>query len=311
MSTLPFVDAATLDELVPPAAAVAALEQTLRREPPAAPLRTHLDAPSGDLLVMPYASKIGVGVKLVGVCPGNAERGLPLIHGLYVAFDPETMAPRALIDGAALTTARTAAVSALASKLLARADSRQLVLFGAGAQAHGHLHALRAVLPLEEVTVVSRSPAPAEALVDVARGLGLSARTASPAAVASADIVCTCTTSPTPVFDGDLLPAGVHVNAVGAFRPDQRELDDTTLRRGRLVVDTAQGAFAEAGELVLGLASGALREQDVEGELADVVRGRVRRADDAEITVFKSVGDALQDAAVAAAVVAALTGTER
>lgn len=297
----PFVDGEQLRTLLPFGAAVDALEQAYGAELPHGPPRAHLPATSGDLLVMPAAGKAGAGVKLVTVAPGNPGRGLPLIQGVYVLFAPDTLTPVAIVDGAAVTAVRTPAVSALATRYLATADARHLVLFGAGTQAAGHLEAMLAVRPLDTVTVVSRSAEPARRLVARARELGLAAGLGDADAVADADLVCTCTTSSGPVLDGGLLRPGTHINAVGSYRPEARELDDETLRRGRLVVDDRDGAFAETGDLLIPLAAGVISRDTVLADLAGVVAGaKVRRTAD-DITVFKSVGVAAQDLVVVCA----------
>ena len=180
---------------------------------------------------MPAFGDAGVGVKLVTLTPGNAERDLPFINAVYVLFDADTQAPDAIVDGAALTALRTAAVSGLATRYLASADARRLVIFGAGVQARSHLEAMLAVRPIEHVTVVSRTPERAQALVEVARGRGVDAAVGGANDVADADIVCTCTTSDVPLFDGGLLAPGAHVNAVGSYRPTARELDTVAVAR--------------------------------------------------------------------------------
>ena len=296
-----FIDAAELARLVPMEKAIAALDSAFgAARLPAAPQRTHLAVEGGDLLLMPAAGEGGVGVKLVTVTPSNPARGLPLIHGLYVLFAPDTLAPLAAIDGAALTGLRTAAVSGLATRYLARPDARRLVIFGAGTQARAHLDAMSAVRPIAQARVVSRSREKAERFVEIARELGLDAAVASPDAVADADIVCACTTSPTPVFDGSLLREGTHVNAVGAYTPTTRELDDVTVRRSRLVVETREAALAEAGDLLIPLQAGIIARSNIVADLSEVVRGAPVRRATADITVFKSVGVAYEDLAVAA-----------
>lgn len=293
---LPFFDSTKLDELLPMPDAVAALESVFgAAEPPTAPPRQHLDAGAGELLVMPCSSSHGTGVKLVTVARDNPARGLPLIHGVYVLFSPDALVPVAVFDGAAITTLRTAAVSALATKYLARTDGTRLVVFGAGVQAEAHIRAIRCVRPVEEVAIVSRTRSRAE---ELAARVG--ARATGPDAVLGADIVCTCTTSATPVFDGSMLRPGSHVNAVGAYKPDKRELDDAAVSRARIVVESKSSALSEAGDLVIPLARGVISEDAVE-ELAAVVRSRApRRVDD--ITIFKSVGVAFEDLAIATAV---------
>jgi ornithine cyclodeaminase/alanine dehydrogenase-like protein (mu-crystallin family) len=170
--------------------------------------------------------------------PENPGRGVPLIHATYVLFSPGSMEPLAVIDGQALTALRTAAVSGLATRHLARPDAERLVIFGAGVQAQSHLLAMRAVRDVWLLTVVSRTPEKADQLVDRARALDMEASVGTPEAVARTDLVCTCTTSTEPVFDGAILQAGAHVNAVGSYQPHTRELDDETVRRGKIVVET-------------------------------------------------------------------------
>lgn len=276
---IPFVDDAQLRQLLSMREAIDALENAfgsteVRNDPP----RQHVDVPGGELLLMPSSSREGTGVKLVTVAPENASRGLPTINGVYVLFSPETLQPAALFDGAELTRLRTAAVSGVATRHLARPDANRLVVFGEGVQGRAHIEAMEAVRPIESVTIVERDKG-------------------DPSAVADADIVCTCTTSATPVFDGGLLRPGTHVNAIGAHKPDARELDDRTIAAGRLVVDTL--AATSAGDLRDPLRDGVIAEGIIE-ELSDVVRSH-RRASDEETTVFKSVGVAFEDLAVALA----------
>lgn len=306
--TLPIIDPSHLSELLPITAAVDALDAAFAGTLPEAPLRSHVRAGEGDLLLMPAVSEGGAGVKVVTVNPGNPARGLPLVQGVYVLFAPGTLEPVAVVDGAALTGIRTAAVSGLATRHLARRDATRLVVFGAGTQARTHLEAMTAVRPIERVTVVSRTQERAEALADEARALGLEARTGEPSDVSEADVVCTCTTSPTPVFAGSDLRPGAHVNAVGAYTPETRELDAETLRRGRVVVETRDAALAEAGDLLLAIEEGAIAAEDMVADLSEVVRGAVVRSSDADITVFKSVGVAFEDLVVARAAVDRLAG---
>lgn len=306
MSTVPHLSAADLRALVPMPAAIDALQDAfVARDGLDGPQRTHHVVPDGDLLLMPAASPAGVGVKLVTVTPANPGRDLPLIHGVYVLFSPGTQAPVALIDGAAMTGLRTAAVSGLAARHLARTDAQHLVVIGAGTQGRAHVAAMRAVRPVAHVTVVSRSPGPAEALAADLRADGVDARVGTTAAISGADLVCACTTSDTPVVPDDLVPDGAHVTAVGAYRPDARELETATLRRGRIVVEQRDAALAEAGDLCIPIADGALSPTDIVADLAEVVTGvRVRRGP-VDVTVFKSVGLAFEDLAIAAAAVRA------
>ena len=276
---IPFVTDAQLRQLLSMQEAIDALERAfvsteVRTDPP----RQHVDVPGGELLLMPSSGRDGTGVKLVTVAPENPSRGLPTINGVYVLFSPGTLQPVALFDGAGLTRLRTAAVSGVATRHLARADATRLVVFGEGVQGRAHIEAMEAVRPIESVTIVERDKG-------------------DPSAVKDADILCTCTTSATPVFDGGMLRPGTHVNAIGAHQPNARELDDSAISAGRLVVDTLDAT--SAGDLSDPLREGTIAEEDIE-ELSDIVRSRPRTNDE-EITVFKSVGVAFEDLAVALA----------
>jgi ornithine cyclodeaminase/alanine dehydrogenase-like protein (mu-crystallin family) len=286
-------------------AAINALETAFTARRPETPLRSHVELPNGTLLLMPAAGAEGVGVKLITLNDANPARGLPFIQGAYILFAPDTLTPEAVIDGAALTGLRTAAVSGLATKHLARREADRLLIFGAGTQANTHLDAMRAILPISSVTVVSRTLERAAQLVERARSAGLEANVGDPSDVASAHVVCTCTTSPKPVFDGSLLDSGVHVNAVGAFQPDTRELDDATITAAKLVVENRSAALEEAGDVIIPLRAGLIEEEEIV-ELAEAITGPPVRSAAEDKTVFKSVGVAFEDLAVARAAVAHL-----
>jgi alanine dehydrogenase len=244
-----------------------------------------------------------LGTKLVTVALANRRRGLPTLHALYLLTDPVTGVPLALMEAGFLTAIRTGAASALAARHLARRDSKVVACFGAGIQARYQLHCLRAIFPLERVTVVGRSPTRTRAFAaQMRRELRLPVQVVTDrrAAVAEADIVTCATTAARPVFDGRHVRPGTHVDAVGAFRPATRELDTTLVRRARVFVDTYEGAWTEAGDILVPLKAGAITRRHVRGELADLVVGRKpgRRSRD-EITLFKSVGFALEDTATA------------
>ena len=301
------VDANELARLLPMEAAIDALQVAFGAELPSAPMRTHLETASGSLLLMPAHGSPGVGVKLVTLTEANPGRGLPFIHATYVLFDAASQSPRAVLDGAALTALRTAAVSALATRHLARADAPKLVLYGAGVQARSHLSAMRAVRQVEEVVVVSRGRSRAEALVGEASALGLRASVGEPGAERDADLVCTCTTSRTPVLRGAWLRDGAHVNAVGAYTSSMRELDADAVARARVVVETREAAAAEAGDLAIAMAEGAIGPDHVLADLAELVGGAAVRTSEADVTLFKSVGVAFEDLVVAAAAVDQMT----
>ncbi len=305
---MPFVDAEMLARALPMTAAIDALEAAFGAERlPEAPMRTHVETGAGTVLLMPAFGDQGVGVKLVTLTPSNPERGLPFIHAVYALFEPKTQAPVALLDGAALTALRTAAVSGLATRYLARTDASRLAIFGAGVQARSHLRAMLAVRSIDDTVVVSRTPERATALAREASEAGVDARVGAPGDLGDRDLVCTCTTSATPVFDGSLLGPGTHVNAVGAYRPDLRELDTETIERARVVVETREAAMEEAGDLLIAIKEGAIGEDHIVADLTEVVRGvRVRRSDQ-DVTVFKSVGVAFEDLVVARAAVDGLS----
>ncbi|MFP4311360.1 MAG: ornithine cyclodeaminase family protein [Nitriliruptoraceae bacterium] len=272
----------------------------------ATPPRQHLHEGAQELLLMPSFRAGGAAVKLIGIDPANPARGLPRIQGVVVLFDGPGLTPIAVLDAAAVTSLRTAAVSGVATRHLARADSEDLVLFGAGPQAYAHLDAMVVVAPVRRVRVVSRRRDPAQALVAHARTvIGVDAEVAGPEAVADADLICTCTTSPTPVFDGSLLPPGVHLNAVGSYRPDLQELDVTTVRTCRVVVEDRDAALRESGDLTQAVASG-WEPTGIAADLVQLVRDRAPvRAAAEERTLFDSVGLAWEDLAIAEAVVRA------
>lgn len=261
----------------------------------------------GLLLTMPAAfedgDERGLGVKQISVYPGNRERGHPTLYATYILLDGSTGQPQALIEGTYLTGIRTGATSALAVRLLARPDARRVACFGAGVQARFQLLCLAALRPLERVVVIGRSPERAQAFADSMRetlGIPVELGADPRHAAREAHLITCATTSATPVVFGDDLAPGTHVDAVGAFRPTDRELDGEAIRRARVVVDTYVGALEEAGDLLIPLREGIIEKAHVGAELAEIVTGRrLGRTSADEITVFKSVGFALEDLAAA------------
>lgn len=297
---VPFVSAATMAERAHVLEAVDALEDCLRGrfDPEDDLARTGAEVPAGQLLMMPSVLDGAVGLKLVSIAPGNAALEKPLVQGLYVLLDGATLTPRLTLDGTYLTTLRTSAVSALAARHLARPDSSRLVLFGAGAQAWAHAQALTEVLPIRYVDVVGRSPARAEALAARIRDeLGVEAATGTERAVAEADVVACCTTAREPLFGGGLLRPGAAVIAIGAYEPDARELDDATMGRATVVVESRSSALREAGDVIQAIAAGVIAERDLV-TLRALVRGEVPLSDGA-VRVFKGTGMSWQDLSVA------------
>lgn len=290
------IDGPTLAAKLTYPIAIDALERAFDTlDPGREPLRTSMETSSGTLLLMPATSSEASGVKLVTITPENRNIGLPTIQATYVLIDGRSQAILAVLDGAALTAIRTSAVSALATTYLAKPDARALVVFGAGVQATAHVEAIRSVRAIAEVVVVSRSSAPAERLVADLMLDNVDARVGVPSDVAMADIVCTCTTSQDPVFDGSWIAEGAHVNAVGTYTTDAHELDIAAVRTAGIVVETREAAAAEAGDLVM--AFGDQTAQRIDMTLQDLVRGR--RLEGHHHTVFKSVGLAFEDLAVA------------
>jgi ornithine cyclodeaminase len=309
-SGIPFLDADAIAAALSPAEAVDALEAALRGglDPEADPPRGALDAEAGEVLIMPSSAPGAVGVKLVTVAPDNPARGRPRIQGVYVLFDPETLAPAALLDGIGLTNLRTAAVSALAVRHLAAPDARRLLVFGTGAQAWAHVGALRAVVAgIERVDVVARDRERLEAFVArCAREHRLDARVAEAEGVADADLVVCATTSREPLFDGARVRSTATVVAIGSHEPGAREVDERLAGRATVVVESRSSALREAGDVIAAVEAGAL-DAGALVPLAALVRGEARPADDRP-RLFKSTGMAWEDLVVAAAVAADATG---
>ena len=257
--------------------------------------------PSATLLLMPAWTEAYTGIKAVTVTPGNASRGLPAVQGSYLLLDGPTGAPAALIDGPMLTVRRTAAASALAADYLARKDAGHLLMVGTGALAPHLIEAHSALRPIEQVTIWGRNPEKAEKLAGELDGkfgpkVGFSAEL-QPAA-AAADVISCATLATEPLILGEWLRPGQQLDLVGAFRPDMRETDDACIRAARVYVDTRGGATVEAGDIVQAIDSGALSAEAIVGDFFELTQGKAEgRQSDEEITLFKSVGSALEDLA--------------
>ncbi|MFI4924158.1 MAG: ornithine cyclodeaminase family protein [Vicinamibacteria bacterium] len=265
-----------------------------------APVRSsHAVTPDGDrLLLMPAWDGTGLGVKIVTVFPRNHERGIASVGALYVLMDGTTGHPLALIDGEALTLRRTAASSALASTYLSREDARTLVVVGTGALAPYMAEAHCAVRDISRVLVWGRHPDRAERTAATLAERGLPARAVATLdrALAEADIVTCATTAREPVVRGAWVRGGTHVDLVGAFTREMRESDDDLVARAEVFVDTYAGALQEAGDLVQPIDDGAITREHVRAELAELASGtHAGRADRDAVTLFKSVGTALED----------------
>jgi ornithine cyclodeaminase/alanine dehydrogenase-like protein (mu-crystallin family) len=245
-----------------------------------------IDPPGGFLGLMPALTPDGLGLKAVTFYPSNAERGIPTHMATIFLVDPQTGTPLAIMDGRLITEMRTAAVSAAATKLLASPDAKVLAILGSGVQARSHVEALRLVRQFEQIRVWSPT---FEHATQFANEVGATAMSAEET-VRGADIIVTVTSSKTPVLKGDWLKPGCHVNAVGACRPDWREMDDDAMRN-IVFVDSQEGAMKEAGDVILSRAK-------IYAELGEALAGKVpSRAN--ETTIFKSLGMAVEDIAAA------------
>ncbi len=268
------------------------------------PLRQFMAVPgaAGKLAVMPgyVADPASFGVKIVSKFPRAPDDRHGTHVGAVIVFGADDGLPLALIDGATLTAIRTAATSAMATDVLARADAATLLVLGCGEQAHRHIDALRQVRAFERVTIWGRDSARAAAL---AAAVGGDVATDLDGAVAEADVICTTTSAVTPILRGAALRPGTHVNLVGSAVATSAEADSEVVRRSRFFVDARPAALAAAGELLDAVAAGVVDESHIAGEIGEVLLGRVagRQSPD-QITVYKSLGVTAQDLVAAHAV---------
>jgi ornithine cyclodeaminase/alanine dehydrogenase-like protein (mu-crystallin family) len=243
-----------------------------------------------------------LGLKVVTVVPENVERNLPTIQALVVVFDAETGMPLAVMDGEHLTAVRTGAASGVATDALARKDAAVAAVIGAGVQGIRQLEAVCCVRTIREALVFDSDRNRAEAFAtEMRRRLGRTVRVLdNVAAVFAADVVCTSTWSGRPVVSDADIASGTHVNAIGAYKPDMREIPGETMGRSTVFVDSREACLAEAGDLVMAMGEGHIDPAASPAEIGEVLSGsRAGRTDDSEITIFKSVGNAVQDLAVA------------
>jgi len=290
------------------------------------PIREPLGPGSSEamLLLMPaWTSAAGrIGVKIVTVFPDNAQRALPAIFGQYLLLDGQTGTPLAMLDGTVLTKRRTACASGLASRHLSHPGSERLLMIGTGALAPHLVRVHARVRPIRHVAVWGRTPAHASALVarlrsslprDLGRQISVDVAEDRAAAVRTADIVSCATLSRTPLVEGAWLRPGQHLDLVGAYNPGMRESDDEAARRSSIYVDTRAGAIREAGDIVQPLQAGVIGEDSIRGDLHELARGERAGRDPTggrdAITLFKSVGAALEDLAAAMLVVERIGGT--
>lgn len=280
------------------------------------PRRIHLDIPrhNGISLTMPAFVDDDAGqalaVKVVNLFARNAARGLARIQSAVIAMEPDTGRPLALLDGAALTAIRTGAASGLAADLLARADSATVALFGAGVQARTQLEAVCCVRKIHSVRIYDPSPQAARTFAEALAGTpgfppAIHVADSPRAALAGADIALAATTSRTPIFDDADLPDGSHVSAIGSYQPDVREIPAATVARARVFVDSRPAALEEAGDLILPIRDGLITPDHIVAEMGELLMGQVQgRTAPKQVTFFKSVGVAVQDALAAQAALA-------
>lgn len=306
---IPFFNNEQIQQALPCKALISALRDAFQSQVQAPRRHVHAlssaasSADSSTLLLMPvWQSEAHMGVKLVTVAPGNRALQLPTVQALFILLDTATGTPLALMDGEELTLRRTAAASALASEYLSRADSEHLLIVGTGKLAPYMAIAHCAVRDIRRLTVWGRDAQRAHQTLQKIRALGLPASVVVEVAqdleqaARHADIISCATTSRQPLLQATAVRPGTHIDLVGGFKPDMREADDALMATASLFVDTVDGALAEAGDLVQPMQAGLINRSSVLADLADLTTGRhPGRSDAQQITLFKSVGTAIED----------------
>ncbi len=306
---LRILSAKDVRKALPMAEAIAGMKAAYRQlstQQAVVPLRAHVDvAPhQGTTLIMPayLMQSDDLVVKIVSVFPDNVKRHEPTIYASVLVLDAETGRPLALMEGGTLTAIRTGAGSGAATDLLARSDASVVAILGSGVQARTQLEAVCTVRDIREVRVYSPTNEHAVLFARELRGVGripqlMRIMTDADTAVRGADIICAATTSTTPVCNGKLLEPGVHINGVGSFQPSMQEFDEETILKSLVVVDSREAAWEEAGELIVPLQKGHIQKGHIHAELGEIVAGlKPGRENSQQITFFKSVGVAVQDA---------------
>lgn len=300
MTNLPFLEAAKIEELHDYPALINELQLALKENQIVYPLRQHYSyGEENTLLTMPsWQDGRDIGIKLVTVTPSNKNNNLPSIQGVVVYFDAQTGRPLALLDAAAITRKRTAAASALASKLLSRPDSSSLLVLGTGALAPELVKAHLAVRPIKQVYIWGRTFGKAKSVAEALRGEAISVQAIERITdvASSMSIISTATMAMTPLLTGAHLALGQHFDLVGSYKPDMREVNDEVISQAQIYVDNKVGALHESGDLCIPLANGVITEADIRGELFELCQQAVSgRENEEQITLFKSVGFALED----------------
>jgi alanine dehydrogenase len=305
--TIPFISSDTLNAKLDYPSLIAALKNAFAADW-TVPVRHHHGVaipgePEQTLLLMPaWEAGRSVGIKLVTITPGNGARGIPAVQGIYLLLDGATGIPKVLMEGTTLTVRRTAAASALAARYCARKDASVHLMVGAGALSRPLIEAHRAVRPIAKTRLWARKPEQAEAKAAALHQAGIAVEVARDleAAARQADIISCATLSSEPLIRGAWLKPGAHLDLVGAYTPELRESDDEAVKRATLFCDTRAGALKEGGDLVQPLKAGVINESSIAAELADLCKGKhPGRTRDDEITLFKSVGTAVEDLAAA------------
>jgi ornithine cyclodeaminase/alanine dehydrogenase-like protein (mu-crystallin family) len=276
-----------------------------------APLRSKIsaDKSNGTVLLMPAITDSDLAIKIVSVFDNNHHLALPLIHAMIIVLDVSTGKPLALLEGGSITAIRTGAASGAATDVLARNDAKSVAIIGSGVQARTQLEAVCTVRKIEKAWVYSPNTEHVEIFASEMSGRepipdDLCVVTSSMEAIQDADIICTATTSNTPVFDGNYIKKGTHVNAIGSFTPKMQEVDSETIRKSLVVVDSRQSVLSESGDLIIPIEANIVKENHIHAELGEIISNKISgRTDKDQITCFKSCGVAVQDVAAAQIVV--------
>jgi len=309
MAELKILSAENVRQALPMAEAIAGMKEAyiqLSAGQATVPLRSRIDVPAHDgiSLTMPayLASSGDMAVKIVSVYPGNVKSKIPAIHAAVLVLDEVTGRPVALMEGSALTAIRTGAASGAATDLLARSGAATVAIFGSGVQARTQLEAVCTVRAIKAIRVFSLDFDQARRFAQTMSGRGpiphaIEIANNPAEAISGVDIICTATTSTTPVFDGQFLEPGTHINSIGSFTPEMQEVDVETIRRSLVIVDSRDAVMEEAGDLLIPIADGEISEDHIHAEIGEIAAGKKPgRTNPEQITYFKSVGVAVQDA---------------
>ncbi|HEY47302.1 MAG TPA: ornithine cyclodeaminase family protein [Anaerolineae bacterium] len=304
-----FLDASDVRQSLPMVLAIEAMKDAfaqLSMGKATVPMRSHIEVKRQDgiILFMPALlhESQDLAIKIVSVFPKNIERDQPTINALVIAIDTTTGMPKAVMEGASLTAIRTGAASGAATDLLAREDATIVAIFGSGVQARTQLEAVCTIRKIQEVRIYSLDKPGARTFVEEMAGIGpipknIQMVNTPKEAIIKADIICTATTSSTPVFNGKDLEPGTHINAIGSFTPEMQELDIETVVNSLVVVDSREAALIEAGDLIIPIEKGVINPEWIYAEVGELVRSvKPGRTNPDQITLFKSVGVAVQDA---------------